>query len=265
MRGQRAKAKGTIAALAALCLLGTSLASAEIAQNGDLRVAIDGKMTPHALPRTGTAPVSVSVGGHISTTDKGLPPQLNTLRIEINRHGRLDYKGLPVCHKQDIQPATTAQALAACRSALVGQGTFSADVVLSGQAPYPSKGHLLVFNGKEGGHQVLYGQIYTPQPFTNSFVLVFQISSLGHGTFGTALTASSLAKTLGSWGYVTGIEMTLKRTYSYRGTRHSYISAGCPAPKGTSKVAFSLAKASFAFEGGKRLSETLVRSCRAGG
>jgi hypothetical protein len=258
------KAKKAVAGIAVLCLACAALASAEINQKGNLRVAVQGKMKPTALPRRGTKPVTVSVGGKISTVDGSLPPQLKAIAIEINRHGRLDYRGLPTCKLRQIQPATTAQALAACRPALVGKGIFSASVVLEGQAPYPSRGRLLVFNGREKGHQVLYGQIYTPQPFTNSFVITFKIRPLGHGTFGTALVAQMPAA-LGSWGYVTGIEMTLKRTYRANGSRHSYISAGCPAPRGTPRVLFPLARTSFSFKGGAKLGETLVRSCRATG
>jgi len=259
-----ARAKLTLAfGIALLCLAGASLASGEeFDQKGNLRVGVEGKMSPSSLPRTGTAPISVTVGGKITTTDGTLPPQLKRISIEINRHGRLDYKGLPTCRLPQIQPADNAKALAACRSSLVGEGTFSADVVLQGQPPYPSKGRLLVFNGREGGHQVLYGHIYTAQPFTNSFVITFAIKPVAHGTYGTALIAD-LPSSLGSWGYVTGIEMTLSRRYSAHGSSHSYVSAGCPAPRGTPRVAFSLARASFAFQGGRQLGSTLVKSCRA--
>jgi hypothetical protein len=263
VRGTGASARATISALAIACLAFASQAGAEeFSQKGTLRVGVEGKMSPNSLPRVGTAPVAVSVSGKITTTDGSLPPQLKRISIEINRHGRLDYKGLPTCRLSQIQPANNAKALAACRSALVGQGTFSADVVLQGQPPYPSKGRLLVFNGREGGHQVLYGHIYTAQPFTNSFVITFRVKPIGHGTFGTALIAD-LPSSLGSWGYVTGIEMTLRRSFSANGSRHSYVSAACPAPRGTSRVPFSLARASFAFDGGKKLGSTLAKSCRA--
>lgn len=250
--------------LLALLLLTGAARAAEITQQGDLRVSVAGEMTPHALPRTGTAPIAVSVAGEISTVEEAPLPQLKKLEIEINRHGRLDYAGLPSCTLHQIQPASTSRALANCRRALVGQGTFSADIVLSGQPPYPSQGRLLVFNGTEGGHQVLLGHIYTAQPFTNSFVIVFKIKSLAHGPYGTALIAN-LPQALGNWGYVTGIQMKLSRRYSYRGQSHSFLSAGCPAPKGFPGAVFPLARTSFAFAGGAKLSSVLTRSCRARG
>ena len=122
------------AALATLTGTITALsAQAEIAQKGNLRVSVSGKLAPKKLPRKGTAPIAVSVGGEISTTDASLPPQLKTLRIELNRNGRLDYTGLPTCKYGRIQPGSSSRALANCRSALVGKGSFTANITLADQ------------------------------------------------------------------------------------------------------------------------------------
>jgi DNA-binding beta-propeller fold protein YncE len=233
-----------------------------ITQRDHLRLALSGELAPRALPRTGTAPVAVSVGGDISTTDGSDLPRLRTLRIEINRGGRIEDRGLAVCPLSRILTATSDRALAACRPALVGSGVFHANIVLKGQAPYPSTGRLLVFNGRQEGKPVLLGHIYAKKPFATSFVITFKISHQAHGTFGTVLTAS-LPEALGGWGYVTGLEMKLSRRYSAGGERRSYLSAGCPAPKGLNKVPFPLMRASFGFEGGKTLSSTLTRTCTA--
>jgi hypothetical protein len=235
-----------------------------ITQKGNLRVAVTGKISPQALPRTGVAPIAVSVGGQVSTTDNSFPPQLKVLTIEINRNGRLDYRGLPVCALHRIQPATNSRALAACRPSLIGQGTFSAYIVLKGQEPYPTSGRLLVFNGREGGRQVLLGHIYISRPFASSFVITFAIASHRRGRYGTTLTAD-LAKALGTRRYLTGIEMTLSRRYSFRGARHSYLSAGCPAPRGFGGAVFPLARTTFAFAGKKTLSSTLTSNCKVRG
>jgi hypothetical protein len=244
-----------------LALLGTAaLAHAEVSQQGKLRVTLAGKLAPRALPRKGVAPVSVFVSGQISTTDKSSLPQLKQLKIQINRHSRLDFTGLPICHLQEIQPATNARALAACAPSLLGEGHFSANIVLPDQAPYPTKGRLLVFNGKSNGHPVLLGHIYSTQPFAHSFVIAFGVHRISRGAFGTALVAS-LPLSLGDWGYVTGIEMKLSRRFRYRGETQSFISAGCPAPKGFPGASFPLARASFDFAGGRSLSSTLTRSC----
>jgi hypothetical protein len=240
------------------------LAQAETTQNGNLRVTVSGKLAPKKLPRTGVAPISVSVGGQIATTDETLPPTLKTIRIELNRHGRLDYEGLPTCNYGRIQPGSSSHALAGCRSSLVGEGTFSADITLSGQEPYPTQGKLLVFNSTKGGRPVLYGHIYAPHPFATSFVIIFKVSRLKKGTFGIALNAP-LPKAMKSWGRLTGLSMTLDRRFNYKGQSHSYISSGCPAPKGFSATPFPLARTSFAFDGGKELSSVLTGECKVRG
>jgi hypothetical protein len=240
------------------------LAQAETTQKGNLRLTVSGRLAPKKLPREGVAPISVSVGGQIATTDQTLPPTLKKLRVELNRHGRLDYKGLPTCNYGRIQPGSSSHALAGCRSSLVGEGTFSADITLSGQEPYPTQGKLLVFNSTIGGKPVLYGHIYAPHPFATSFVIIFKVSQLKKGTYGIVLDAP-LPKAMKSWGRLTGLSMTLDRRFNYKGQSHSYISSGCPAPKGFSAASFPIARTSFAFAGGTELSSVLLGDCRVRG
>ncbi len=184
--GSRATKLGALAL--SLLAIGAVGAGAVVTQKGNLRVKVSGTISPNTLPRTGAAPIAVSVAGQVSTVDQSFPPQLKVLKIEINRNGRLDYQGLPLCAAHEIQPATNERALSACRAALVGQGTFNAYIVLKGQEPYPASGRLLLFNGREGGHQVLLGHIYITQPFASSFLIPFQISANRHGQYGTTLT-----------------------------------------------------------------------------
>jgi hypothetical protein len=254
-----------VAALAlALLLALVSGAGADITRRGNLSLAVSGRFVPHSLARRGTTPIAATVGWHIGTTDGSEVPNLKRLRIEINRHGRFDYAGLPICPYDKIQPASSTRALTACRSALVGKGDFSADVALRGQEPYGAQGRLLVFNGSRNGRPVLLGHIYSSYPFPTSFVITFSVRALNRGNFGTALDAA-LPKALSSWGNLTGIDMTLSRRFAAGGRRHSYISANCPAPDGFSKAIFPLARTSFAFGGGATVSSTVTGTCRARG
>ncbi len=258
------KAFGRITAvLAVTALLVAGTAQAEVVQRGNLRVKVGAELSPQRLPRVGTAPIAVTVGGRIATTDGGLPPQLETLRIELNRHGHLETAGLPRCRESQIQPASTARALAACRAALVGQGEFSVEVVLGTQEPYPTKGRLLVFNGTYKGRPALLGQIYSSHPFANSFVIPFTIGNLPRGRFGTVL-AAKLPRAFTNWGYLTGLTMRLGRSYLHDGRRRSVLSSGCPAPEGFPGATFPLARASFGFST-QSIGVTLTRSCKARG
>jgi hypothetical protein len=245
-----------------LCLGLGGLAQAEVVQRGNVRITFEGRLSPHTLPRSGSAPVRVSVGTGVASTNGTAPPQLRRISIAINRNGHFEPKGLPVCALHEIQPSTTADALAACRNSLVGEGSFSANVLFSQQAPYPSAGKLYAFNSKLHGRPAILAHVYGTQPIPTSFTLLFELKP-SKGTFGTVLTAS-LPQVTGDAGYITGLQLNLGRNFSFHGQRRSYLSAGCPAPKGFPGATFAFARATFAFAK-QTLTKTLTRSCGARG
>lgn len=229
--------------------------AAEVTQKQGVRVTVDGGLSPTRLPRRGQVPVAVSVSGQIAATKQGALPQLKALTIAINSAGTLDVSGIPHCRIGHINPSTSAQALAICRSALIGEGHFSANVVLPEQSPFPSQGRLLAFNGTIGRQPAVFAHVYGTQPLATSYVFAFRIKKT-KGTFGTILEAS-FPRATGDWGYITGISLNLDKS--------RFMKAGCPAPKGFSKVLFPLVKTSFDFAGGLDLQSTLTRSCEAKG
>ncbi len=248
-------------ALAWLCL--APAVEAELVQKGSVRVAVSGSLSPKLLPRHGTAPIAVRIGGRISSSTSQGPPQLQGVDFSFNRAGRLQTQGLPRCRLGKINPSTTREALLACQAALVGEGHFSANVRFPEQSPFPSEGKVLAFNGVLRGAPVIFAHIYGTEPVPTSYVLPLQISK-DKGTFSTHLHAS-LPRVTGEWGYVTGLNLKLGRTYSAHGKARSFLSAGCPAPEGFPGALFPLVRSSFAFEGGKTLTTTLTRSCKARG
>jgi hypothetical protein len=247
----------------AACLGLAGLARAEVVQKGNVRVTFEGKLTPHTLPRTGSAPVRVAVGTKVGSTDGQSPPQLRRISIAINRNGRFEPKGLPVCPLREIQPSTTAEALATCKSSMVGEGRFSASVLFNQQAPFPSAGKVYAFNSVLHGKPAILAHVYGTEPVPTSFTLPFELKP-AKGTFGTVLTAS-LPEVTGNSSYITGLSLNLGRSFSVHGKKRSYLSAGCPAPKGFPGATFPFAKASFEFAKGKTVTSTLTRSCGARG
>jgi hypothetical protein len=256
--GPRARLAPALA-LAALGLTVLS-AQAEVVQKGSLRMSVHAELRPHHLPRSGHAPIAVSIASRLATTDGSVPPPLKKMRIEFNRGGRLDTVGLPECKLDQIQPASTMAALRACRPALVGEGSFSVDVVLGGQDPYPTTGRLLLFNARYKGRPAVLGQIYSPHPFANSFVIPLAITQPKHGPYGIALSGT-LPRAFTSWGHITALQLHLARRYRYKGASHSFLSGACPAPKGFSGAVFSLARTSFTFAGGRQLTSALTGNC----
>jgi hypothetical protein len=244
-----------------LLALGATAARGELAQEGNLIVSFDGGISPHALPRAGTAPVAVEVATSIKAADGAdPPPQLREISIAINREGRIFDRGLPTCRLRDIQPSTIASARAICGGAIVGNGRVNVRVRIPDQTPFDFSGPLIVFNAERvNGKRRLLAQVYGSRP-PSSFVLTFRISRRG-GKFGTVIK-TRLPTEARRWAYVTEFEMRLRRTYTYGGQRHSYISAGCSAPDGYPGALYPFAKGTFEFAGGRAVSTTLIRDCK---
>jgi hypothetical protein len=98
------------------------VATAATIQEGGLRITVLSQIKPYKLPRRGTAPIAVFVAGHLQSSSGGIPPQLQRLKIDVNRHGLLQSQGLPACQVPEVQPASTQRALDRCGDALIGSG-----------------------------------------------------------------------------------------------------------------------------------------------
>ena len=136
-----------------------------------------------------------------------------------------------------------------------------ASVVFPDQRPYPTRGRLLVFNGRANGKPALFAHIYTTKPFASSFVVTFALKHINQGPYGTELQAS-LPQALGDWGFVDRIKLTLRRKYQYKGRELSYFNAACPAPPGAVTASFPLATAKLDFAGGEAIGATVTKACR---
>jgi len=242
--------------------VGPVATTSDTIQRAGIRVSFDGGISPTRLPRKGSAGVRVSLSAKIGTADGGEVPQLRRISLEINRAGHIDAAGPPACHMAQIQPSSTAAARAACGRSLIGEGSFTADVRLPEQSPFPSQGKVLAFNGSYRGRPAILAHVYGTRPLPTSYTLPFLISK-AKGAFGTALRAS-LPRVTGDAAAITGLSLTLGRNFRSHGHAHPYISASCPAPAGWSKAPFPLARASFGFPG-RTLRSTTSSTCRVRG
>jgi len=241
---------GVMATTIAVLAVTASLAQAELTARGDLFVRFSGGIAPNALPRETRAPISVEIAGTVRTLSGDRPPALRGISIAINQGGKLDARGLPVCRQREIEPSSSQEALARCGPALVGGGSYDADVAFPEQSAFPSHGRVLAFNAVVDGAK--------PIPITR--IIVFHIRETG-GTYGTTLTGSLPAST-NRWGYLRRISLSLHRNFTYKGQRRSYLSAACDAPAGFPGATFPFAHASMRFADGRTLSSILTRSCK---
>lgn len=252
-----------LAALAASALLGSALASAEVGGKGAIRVTFSGSIAPTKLPRTGAAPIGVQLGGKIKTSDPTNPPILDRIILEINRNGKIQTKGLATCSLGKLQSISAEGARRSCGDALIGRGNVTTRVSLPGQGAFASNGGLLAFNGTYKGAQAIFAQVSQTAPLRSTYVIIFEVKHKG-GTFGNSLVGT-LPPIASEYGYISAFNLNLRRTYTYKGKKLSYASSGCPAAKGFPGASFPLAKASYEFQGGIKISSTLIRECKVRG
>jgi hypothetical protein len=248
-------------AVAALLLCVAMPARAEVGQEGSLVGTFDAQLRPTSLPREQASPVSVRVAGDFrdASGDPERLSQLRQIKVGINRQGRLFDRGLPVCDVRRIQPAREKAARRICGDAIVGSGHVELRARLSPQPSFPVRANLLVFNGpRRNGSKLIYAQAYSQEP-PGAFVLSFRVTEQP-GVFGTVLT-TTLPSSAQNWAYLTHFDMTLHRTYEYRGQRRSYVSAACSAPAGFDSALFPFARATYGFADGRRLDLSVARVC----
>jgi hypothetical protein len=238
-------------------------AAGEVAQVGNLQVSFNGGIAPRKLPRSEPVPVTVQTDGKVKTTDKSTPPKLERIVLAINANGKIQTKGLATCSLAKLESVNSATAKKVCGEAQIGHGNVTSRVSLPGQGAFASNGELLAFNGIVKGKPAILAQVASGAPLPLTYVIVFEVKK-SSGTFGTELVGT-LPPIASEYGYIAAFDLSLGRTYTYKGEKLSYASASCPAPKGFPGATFPFARAAYEFAGGVKVSSTLVRECRVRG
>lgn len=238
-----------------------AVARGEVFEEDSIRVSFDASIAPHSLPREHPAPVWVRLGGSIRTSDGSRPPALRELSIAVNRAGRLSVAGLPTCTPAKLQQTTTEAALATCRDALVGHGSFGAHVDFPGAPTIPAKGKVLVFNARIHGQRGMLLHLYGSRPVRAAFVLPFTVSPIHRGKL-TTIFSTRIPELASGLGYITELQLEIGRRYGFRGKRRSFLSANCAVPAGFSVGIFELAEARFYFADGREVKGIVERNCR---
>lgn len=240
----------TFALVVALAAALAGLASAEkptIIKLGNLELTLNGGFKPKALPKNKLAPIQLEISGKIKTLDGSHIPALKEAIVDTDKNGTINAKGVPVCKSGQLQAQTTANALKACKPALVGEGTTVAEVEFAESKPFLVNSKLLAFNGgKKGGTTTIFIHAFFSSPVNGAIVTTVKISKEHKGRYGTKSVAT-IPKIAGGAGSVK--EFTLKFN------KHpGYLLAKCPD-------GHLNAHATSIFADGSKLSGEFVRSC----
>jgi hypothetical protein len=241
--------------LTATALLATaSGASALQLRVGDIAVNADGGFAPKSLPRHEDAPIAIHGGGKISTISGALPPVLETLTIEFDRHGSLQTTGLEVCTAAKLTATTVAQARRNCPGAIVGRGYGHAIVQFPESKPIPANSPITLFNGpRQGGNATVLAHAYTTVPVPTTFIVPIVIERIHKGVYGYR-TKARIPKIAGGAGVPISGHLKIGRKWTYKGVKHSYVNARC-------ETGHLQARGEFTFNDGTFLTGTFLRPC----
>lgn len=246
------------AALALTVLIATATACAMVLRAGDLVVDAEGGFTPTALPKHEDAPIVLYGSGKATTVSGELPPIVETLTIEFDRHGHLETNGLEVCTAPKLQATTVPAARRACPNAIVGEGAGSAIVKFPEQAPIPISSPITLFNGpKKHGDDTLLAHAYTTVPVPTTFIVPVVIEKIHHGVYGYR-TKARIPKIAGGAGHPISGHLRVVRKWTYKGQKHSYVNARCETGRLQARVQVS-------FQDGTYLAGTFLKPCTVRG
>lgn len=221
---------GLAIAMAGLVAAGSVSAVTVLA--GNLVIKVDGSTDPATLPKSEMAPIGFHGSASIETSDSShIPPALST-ELLIDKHITIDTAGLPTCTLGQLQGAPPATAMKVCGDALIGKGVSSAQVQFPEQAAFTAKGPLLAFNGPassgyggKGGYREQLYYVYAHVPLPTALIAVAKISRAS-GKYGYKVVVS-IPKIAGGAGSFSGAEFTIDRKWTYKGEKHSVLSAEC--------------------------------------
>jgi hypothetical protein len=256
--GRRRRLVGVVSALVmaiAVVAVGAAYAEQPVKVTvGNLEFEANGGLTPKALSKTTPTPVTFEASGKITTVDGTHPPAIKEVIVEGDKNVFVTTKGYPTCSSGKLQSRDTDAALAACKSALIGEGTTGVEIQFPEQPPIQTKSRLLIFNGGEsGGVTTMYVHAYITVPTPAAIVTTVKIKKIHKGRFGL-LAVATIPKIAGGAGSVTDFKFKINKQFTYLGKKQSVISAICTDGKLQANVTSK-------FSDGTLAKAEIIRSC----
>jgi hypothetical protein len=204
-----------------------AVAVAVTTQVGNLKVSATAEFQPRAFPERGTVPASFSSILRVKTLNGDQPPALKTLIFEFDKHGKLNFKGVPTCTMAKLEGTTPDEARQRCAGALLGTGTGKARVEVPGKPPFTITSPISIFNAPpEGGRPALIAHAYETVPSPQALLVPFTIEKVNHGRYGYR-SEIELPPIAGGDGAAILAEAKFGRTYDRHGQKVGYAEAEC--------------------------------------
>jgi len=194
---------------------------------GEIVLDAEGGFEPNALPKFVDAPIVTHGGGKLSTVSGEVPPILETFVLEFDKHGAVDTTGVPVCTRAKLVATDVRAARRACGDAIVGKGFGKATITLPEQKPLTVGSPITLFNGpKQGGNDTIIAHAHLDYPGPATFIVPVVIEKIHRAVFGYRVVVK-IPKIAGGYGLPVSGSAKVGRKWTFKGKKHSYISARC--------------------------------------
>lgn len=212
----------------ALALTATAFAKPEVVRVGNLFLRDSGGIFPSKLPRHRQAPVGAILNARIGTVDGSHPPAVRRVIAEFDKTIQVNARGLPACKEHRLVARSTTLAKRACPDSIVGSGEGEVEVAFPDQNPFSATGPVVLFNGGVRGrttHLLIHAYVAVPAP--TAVIVTAKITRINRGRYGLH-TVSQIPRIAGGSGSVTGFRLRIKRNFTHKGRKKSYLTASCP-------------------------------------
>jgi len=227
-----------LALSAVLALGGTAIANAAstTVRVGNLILTFGSNVSPKKLPKKRFAPIALRISGKARTADGTHPSALRQVVVDIDKNGALYTKGVPTCRRGRLESRTTRAAKRVCGKAIVGNGRVDVQIAFPEQRSITAHSPLTLFNGGTKGRKTtLFIHSFITVPVPAAIVTTVTIKKIRKGRFGFHAVAR-IPVIAGGSGSLLNFRFKIKRIFSYRGKRRSYISARCRDGRFQAKV-----------------------------
>jgi hypothetical protein len=226
-RSRRRRIWAVATVLVAAALVCGGAAYAVTTQIGNLKVSATAEFQPRAFPEGKTLPATFSSIVRIKTVNGEQPPSLKTLVFEFDKHGRINFRGLPTCTVAKLEGTTPDEARKRCAGALLGTGVGKARVEIPGKAPFILTSPISIFNAPpEGGKPALIAHAYETVPSPQALLVPFTVEKINHGRYGYRAELE-LPPIAGGDGAAILAEAQFGRTFKSHGRKVGYTEAEC--------------------------------------
>lgn len=227
-------ALSAVIALGAVAIAG---AASTTIRAGNLVLRFGGNVIPKKLPQKRLAPIALRAFGKIKTIDGTHPSAFRETIVDIDRNGRIDTRGFPVCRSGQLQARETKAARQVCRRAIVGNGSAHVEISFPEQRPIRIASPLTIFNGgTRGGKTTMFIHSFITVPVPAAIVTTLTIKNIRKGRFGYRVVAK-VPVIAGGSGSALDFQFKIEKKFArFKRKRHPYLSARCRDGKFVTKV-----------------------------